>query len=57
MFCETTCVGDVSLFSKLMIVVWSDKGCRFKFLVRLGGGDHAAVFGVLASGAVPGVGA
>ena len=40
-----------------MIVVWSDKGCQAKFLVRLGRGGHAAVFGLLASGAVPGVGA
>ena len=40
-----------------MLVVWCDKGCQFKFLVRFGRGDHAAVFGVLASGVVPGVGA
>ena len=38
-----------------MVVVWSDKGCHFEFLVRLSRGDHAAVFGVLVSGAVPGV--
>ena len=40
-----------------MVVVWSDKGCQFKFPVRLSRGDNTAVFGVLASGAVPGVGA
>ena len=31
-----------------MLVVWSDKGCQFKFLVRLGRGDHATVFCMLA---------
>ena len=40
-----------------VLVVPSDKGCQFIFLVRLGRGDHAAVFGVVASGAAPCFGA
>ena len=56
-YAELSCSWIRGRLGKEMVVVWSHKGCQFKCFVTLGIGDHAAVFGVLASGAVPSVGA